>query len=170
MQQPADYCDQARLDRLIKEIQEGYRRLIAVRDASNSPAKGRPVMTHTYDYPTPRNAPARFLTTPLVGPWLYQAFTRAEVPEGAWLELAEYFIDRLAEGLLALSNSDNPLPNFHVVDSRGLLHRARLGTEGESGDWLNEIHPRRSGYEKLAKAWEKKITALLKPRPRSVKR
>jgi lysophospholipase L1-like esterase len=30
------------------------------------------------------------------------------------------------------------------------LIRAKLGTTGEDGDWLNEIHPSAGGYKKLA--------------------
>ena len=49
-----------------------------------------------------------------------------------------------------LEHGANPLPNFHVVDTRGTLQRSALGTTGNDGDWLNEIHPNRGGYDKLA--------------------
>ena len=160
--QPADYCDQARLQWLIGEIQEGYRRLVALRDGDDSPAKGMPVVTHTYDYATPRNSPARFLAVPMLGPWLYKALVKADIPKQVWVEVADYLIDQLAEGILALQKGQEKLKNFHVVDTRGLLKRAKLGTAGESGDWLNEIHPDFDGYRKLAKALEIKIAELLK--------
>ena len=31
-----------------------------------------------------------------------------------------------------------------------MLQRSGLGTTGNDGDWLNEIHPNRGGYDKLA--------------------
>jgi hypothetical protein len=32
---------------------------------------------------------------------------------------------------------------------------------GPSGDWLNEIHPNKSGWIKLARAWQQKLDAIL---------
>ncbi len=150
------------MDLLVAEIQEGYRHLVALRDADDSPAMGKPVVTHTYDYATPGNSPARFLTVPLLGPWLYKAMDKAKIPEAARIEVADYLIDRLAEGVLALQKGNNKLKIFHVVDTRGLLKRAKLNTTGVSGDWLNEIHPGNDGYKKMAKALESKVAELLK--------
>lgn len=158
---PADYCDQARLDQLIANVQDGYRRLVAIRDTEGGPARGKPALTHTYDYVTPRNSPARFIFVPVLGPWLYKALVQAEVPEEAWLEVSDYLVDRLADGILSLTRGEDRLPNFHVVDTRGTLKRAKLGTTGESGDWMNEIHPNFDGYAKIAKALEARASDLL---------
>jgi len=97
-------------------------------------------------------------------PWLYKGLVKAEIPEAAWSGISDYLIDRLARGILKLQQGRKKLENFHVVDTRGLLKRARLDTAGESGDWLNETHPDFDGYRKLAKALEVKARrATLSP-------
>jgi len=158
---PADYCDQRRIAQLVDEVQEGYRRLVAVRDRDGSPARGKPIVTHTYDYATPRNSPARFLFVPLLGPWLYKALTETGVPERDWVAVSDYLAKRLADAIVALQKGPGRLPNFHVVDTLGTLTRARPGSIGESGDWMNEIHPDFDGYAKLARKLDEKVASLL---------
>ncbi|MEA3411627.1 MAG: hypothetical protein U9R74_08815 [Pseudomonadota bacterium] len=123
------------------EVQEGYRRLVAVRDREGSPARGKPIVTHTYDCATPRNSPARFLFVPLLGPWLHKAVKGAGVPERDRVAVSDYLAKRLADAIPALQKAPDRVPNFHVVDTLGTLTRARPGSIGESGDWINEIHP-----------------------------
>jgi hypothetical protein len=150
---PADYCSAERLQDLIADVQDGYRKIAALRDADNGSARGAPILTHTYDYATPRNAPARFLIGSL-GPWLYTALVACVVPKAHWVAVADYLINALAEGILALQKGPQPIANFHVVDTRGTLKRAQLDHPGSSNDWQNEIHPNGGGYEKLAKLVE----------------
>jgi hypothetical protein len=159
-QGPADYCDPECLDGLIRRIQEGYRRIAALRETPGGPGHGVPILTHTYDYATPRNAPAVFVFGAL-GPWLYRALTERAVPGSDWVGLADHLIDRLAEGILALAQGPHAILGFHVVDTRGTLTRAELGHPGDSNDWQNEIHPNGGGYEKLAKKIEPVLEALL---------
>jgi len=153
---PADYCDQDRLERLIGDVQQGYRTLVSVRDASPGPASRAPIFVHTYDYPTPRNAPARFIVGN-IGPWIYKALNQSGVPEQDRVGVSDYLFDRLAQGILALRHQTPALENFHVIDTRNTLVRAGLDTVGNSGDWLNEIHPNEDGYKKLARKLEKKL-------------
>lgn len=157
---PADYCDQGQLDRLIDDVQRGYRRLASVRDNAPGPASAAPIFVHTYDYTTPRNAPARFIVA-TIGPWIYTALQRSQVPEYDWLAVTDYLFDTLAEGILELARPPHGLPGFHVINTRKSLQRAALDTVGDSGDWLNEIHPNEDGYRKLAKKLEKKLVPLL---------
>jgi lysophospholipase L1-like esterase len=158
---PEDYCDQAKLAALIGDIQEGFRRIAALRDAPGSPNHGVPILTHTYDYATPRNAPARFVFGHL-GPWLFRALNGCEVPKERWLAVAKYLSDRLADGILALQNGPAAIDNFHVVDTRRTLIQADMDSRGDSNDWQNEIHPNGLGYEKLAIKVEAKLEDLLK--------
>ena len=157
---PADYCDQQQLGRLIDDIQLGYRTLVSVRDNAAGPACDTPIFVHTYDYATPRNAPARFIVATL-GPWIYKALTRSRIPEHDWPVLTDYLFDQLAEGILELTRPPHTLPNFHVIDTRNTIRRAELNTVGNSGDWLNEIHPNEDGYKKLAKKIEKTLVPFL---------
>lgn len=145
----ADYCHAAKLDALLRDVQLGYRRIAASRESAGPAARRVPMLAHTYDYVTPRNAPARFALM-TVGPWLYRAFTHHGVPQSDWIALADHLIDRLAECILALEHGADPILDFHVVDTRGTLRRSELGSVGDNHDWQNEIHPNGGGYEKLA--------------------
>jgi hypothetical protein len=116
MKNVKDYCDNERLEKQITKIQEGYRRLVRLRDTKASPAKKQPIVVHTYDYAIPRNSPTRFFSVPLLGPWLYPAVVNAEIPKRDWIKVSKYLIDQLAEGILALQK-EKKLKNFHVVDT-----------------------------------------------------
>jgi len=157
---PADYFDPAALEQLFATVQSAYGAIVDVRDAETSQSKGKPIYVHTYDYPTPRDSPARFLGAGVLGPWLYPAFLLADIPQTMWIAVSDYLLDRLAEAILALDSQSGsrPLANVVVVDTRNTLSRARLGTVGSDGDWANEIHPNTTGYRKIAA----KLTARLK--------
>ncbi len=154
---PADYCDLDRLDVVMNYIKEGYRRIVAVRDRSDSACRNKPIVTHNYDRVTPRDAPA-ILFGVRCGPWLHPVFTAAEVPLSDWNPLSDFLLDRLAQTLDELAAE---LPNFHVTHTLGTLTRAALGTTAESADWQNEIHPNGGGYEKLSVKLEAELRAAL---------
>jgi lysophospholipase L1-like esterase len=58
---------------------------------------------------------------------------------------------------------ESELPAFHVVDTRNLLQRAEIDAKGNSGDWLNEIHPNSDGYRKIADRLAAKLHRVLRP-------
>ena len=151
----ADYCNKPAVTKFFNDIEKNFRRLAKIRTDQNIP-----FIIHTYDYPTPRNSAARFFRVKLSGPWLYTAMTKAEIPQSDWIELSDYLFDHLADRILSLSKGANVIPNFHAVDTRNTLIRAQLGVRGESGDWLNEIHPNKNGYLKIAHLIEKKINEV----------
>ncbi len=155
---PAGYCNPAELAALLDDVQDGYRRIAAMRDVPGGPSRGVPILAHTYDYATPRDAPAIFGT---LGPWLHRAFNDREIPPADRVALADDLTDRLAERLLELINGSKKIPDLHVVDTRGTLTPATFGHHGDSNDWQNEIHPNGGGYEKLAKRIEPVLEGLL---------
>ena len=158
---PADYVDQRKLAQLMQYIQEGYTRIVALRDAPKSSCKGAPVIVHTYDLVTPTNSPATIGPITL-GPWLFPALQRANIPTTDWIALADYLLAVLRDTILELAAPGaKQLANFHVVETQGTISRAVLGSVGESNDWLNEIHPNKNGYEKLAKKLSAKLGAIL---------
>jgi len=159
-QGPADFCDMPVLRALVQSVQDGYRRIAALRDLPGAAGQGTPILTHTYDYATPRKAPARFLFAKL-GPWLQPALSLREVPEGDWARVSDFLTDSLADGILALAAGPAAIPGFQVVDTRRTLLRANPGDGGNSRDWQNEIHPNGGGYEKLARLIEKTLDELL---------
>lgn len=144
---PERLVDGAALDRLRHYLTESYTGFVNVRDRPGSPNAGVPMFAHTYDYPTPNNAPARGpIGIRLGGPWIHPLL-QGRLPVEVWQPLTDYLLDAVADTLLAMPAK---LPQFHVVETRGMLRRARLGAGGPSGDWENEIHPDRGGYRRLA--------------------
>ena len=111
-----------------------------------------PIFVHTYDHLTPRDAPA----VPGFGPWLLPALQVHRVPAALWQPVADLLIDRLRGVIRSLG-----LPNVHVVDTVGTLTPAVPGSTGQSNDWLNEIHPSRGGFRKLAPLWQQTIEATI---------
>ena len=67
-------------------------------------------------------------------------------------------LDTLADTLVELGKE---LPAFYVVDTRNTLERADIESKGNSGDWLNEIHPNSDGYRKIANKLAAKLHKLL---------
>jgi lysophospholipase L1-like esterase len=158
---PAAYCNEDVLVNTLNRVTTGYRNIIALRDADGSSCKDKPVITHTYDWVTPRNAPANFVVVPLLGPWLYPALKNARVPQDQWNAVSDYLVGRLRDAIKSLATGPNRLPNFHVVTTQGTLQRAEAGSSQDSGDWLNEIHPNSRGYEKIANKLSNKVRQLL---------
>ncbi|MGA8055202.1 MAG: hypothetical protein WCA12_15335, partial [Burkholderiales bacterium] len=142
-----DYIDKARLADLVRNVQRNYRQIVALRDSGWN--RQVPIVTHTYDYATPRNSGAKFFgAIGLAGPWLHRAFEVIGVPKRVRVALADRLLDALSEAILALGRE---LPAFHVVETRRTLVRADPAARDESGDWLNEIDPNATGYRKLGR-------------------
>jgi lysophospholipase L1-like esterase len=154
----ADHVNADRLAAFKQGIQAGYRRIVALRDSATGPNQGKPIVVHTYDYATPRPAPATFLIAPISKPWMHPVFEKYAVPKSLRIKIAEHLLDALAEALLELGEE---LPAFHVVDTRNTLERADIDAKGNSGDWLNEIHPNGDGYRKIASKLAAKLHKVL---------
>jgi lysophospholipase L1-like esterase len=156
-----DYVNQIEMSRLKVDIQKSYMAIAAMRNQPHSKNQETPIVTHIYDYPTPRNAPAKFRIFGIAGPWLYRAFKTHDIPDSLWISLSDYLFEWLAGVIIELANT---IPNFHVIsNTRETLMRSKLGETGESGDWLNEIHPSIGGYEKLAGVVSPELYQLLYP-------
>jgi hypothetical protein len=123
-----------------QHLRAQYAALDAMR-ASSKTNRNMPIITHTYDYPMPRNVGAGLH----FGPWLYPALRAYEVPPDDWKTLAKEFIDRLFDLVSGLA-----LQNFHVIRTLGILTPADADSRISSPDWLNEIHPTSSGYGQIA--------------------
>lgn len=143
---PSDYVNRVNLAKLETDIQKSYQRIAALRDGSLKNAE-TPIVIHLYDYPTPRNAPTEFFGIGVRGPWLYRAFKKQNIPQNLWITLADDLFRWLGGVLTKLPQQ---IKNFHVINTHNTLTPASLGSVGEDGDWLNEIHPSAQGYQKLA--------------------
>jgi hypothetical protein len=137
-------------------LRHNYADLIALRDAPGSPNRDVPIFAHTYDYATPRDAKANFPGLPTSGPWLCASMLKKGIPHALGIVLARALQDRMANILLTLN-----LPNLHIIDTRGVLTAARPQTTGQDGDWDNETHPSREGYNKLVRRWDDRIESVL---------
>jgi lysophospholipase L1-like esterase len=165
-QDPGAYIDETQLSKLLSNIQDGYKRIVELRDALGGLSRGAPAFLHTYDYVTPRNAPGRLLgTVAIKGPWLWPIFKNSALGVSLQQRIADRLIDRLAEALLALDSDrgalGKKLPAFHVVDTRHTLLPANPCDVGTSNDWLNEIHPNMAGYNKIAARLSDAVNARL---------
>lgn len=105
-----------------------------------------PIFCHTYDYPTPNDSPATILGVRVGSSWMHPRLVERNVPQALWIPVSDYLLKHMASVLKGLV-----LPDFHVINTLDTIARAQLGARGESGEWLNEIHPNRSGYKKLGR-------------------
>lgn len=151
-----NWINRTSLDKFRRYVKANMECVVELRDSADSPNKGIPIFVHTYDYPTARPAPAKLLdTVNISGPWLYDTYVRFGLPDPLWVPMTEFLIDEMAAILLGLT-----LPNFHVIDTRGVLDRAAPGSTADSGDWVNEIHANRSGRQKLARRWAEALAGV----------
>lgn len=155
-----DYVDRTELKICCASVKKGYRTISEMRRGGKN--EKTPIVTHTYDYFTPRDVKAAFLgLVGLSGPWFHRAFVRAGVPISFWIQITDYLVESLAGSLLELAQE---LSNFYVIDTRNTLLRADLdlSTPGaHGGDWINEIHPNVEGYKKLAQVISPKLNAVI---------
>jgi len=142
-----DYVQWDAVDRLKEYVAANYRQLLSWREKALSKNRGTPFILHTYDYPMPRPAKAEVMDMPVIGTWLHEPLLAVGAPPALHFEIIKRVVDRLADALLAL---DDPLAGIHVVDTRAQLVPAQAGTQGDSNDWANEVHPNASGYGKIA--------------------
>jgi hypothetical protein len=132
--------------------------MIGLRDSG--PSKGAPMFLHGYSVPMPRPAGAGLGA----GPWLLPAVQAYSIPEDDYAGVARVLIERLA-ALLAECAADNArFPNLHFFDTTRIeIEPAEPGADGESGDWINEIHLTWRGCQKLAVPWAEAIEKVLTP-------
>ena len=155
--EPEAYVNWNAVEQLKDYVAINYRRLLSWRGESLSKNRDTPFILYTYDYPMPRPAKAQVAGLPAIGTWLHAPLLAVDAPPALHFEIIRRVVDRLAETILALAD---PAAGIHVVDTRGLLIPAQSGTEGDSNDWANEVHPNRSGYAKIAAALGAKLNTL----------
>jgi hypothetical protein len=115
-----------------------------------------PIFLNCYNMPIARPAPA------FTGghAWLSRAYEKNGIPEGLWTELTERIFIDVESTVTGWVTEDRV--GLHVVPTtRVALVPAAPGSVGSSGDWLNEIHPNKSGWTKLAAAWQNELGALI---------
>ncbi|HSV69679.1 MAG TPA: hypothetical protein VLI72_06165 [Methylibium sp.] len=129
-------------------LKANFAALVAAREQGQS--RGRPVCVHTYHVPVVRPSG----TVGASEGWLYPALRAYAIPAGERQGLAAALFERLRTLLRSLDSSAggaDALPQFHVFDSAALaaLTPSDPQASGDSGDWVNEIHPNPAGYKKI---------------------
>ena len=139
---------------------EVFNSVVALRDSGINHQV--PMVFHTYAHIMPRPAPV----APGHGPWLQPAMVAFAVPPDKWLAVSSALMDRLAKlftQLMDVHRAADPNCELHLVDSRPVpIVTGDQNDTGSSGDFLNEIHPTREGYTKLATSWRGPIDDILK--------
>lgn len=116
----------------------------AVRGSAKNAAT--PIFLNNYDTPTARPAPA----PPGKQAWLHAAYVKNGIPEALWPDLTDAVFNDLQTTIAGWQIGRDGL---FGVPTDGALTPAAPGHPGESGDWINEIHPNRTGWKKLAPIW-----------------
>jgi hypothetical protein len=138
-----DYLD-PNFDKLYAELRG------SVRNAAT------PMFLNLYDTPVARHAPA----FPGGRSWLHEAYRKNGIDDPLWPDLTDSVFDDLQTTIRGW------LPGrqgVHLVPTDGRLRPADPADGGSSGDWLNEIHPNRAGWRKLAPVWRDTIRGVLAP-------
>lgn len=149
----ADCLDSAALDKLeIEYLDPNFTALYDQVQASRH--AGIPIFLNQYDTPVARDAPA----PPKTDAWLYAAYQKNSVPQALWPDLTETLFAELRQAIdeWALDRSE-----VFVVPTWQTLAPALPASRGDNGDWINEIHPNRKGWKKLADRWLKAIRSVL---------
>lgn len=136
-----------------------FNQLIDLRDSGLN--HGVPLALHSYAHVMPRPASAGFG----FGPWLEPAMQAFAIPPSDWLAVSAALMDRLdvlLQKLIADRQAVQPNCALHLVDTRTaqLVVGSQTAT-GSSGDFINEIHPTRGGYAKVAAIWRATLDPIL---------
>jgi hypothetical protein len=136
-----------------------FHQLLDLRDSGIN--RTTPLVWHNYARVMPRPAPAGLG----FGPWLWLAMDAYSIPPPDRLAVADELLSRLRrliDELTAARRARDPACGVVVVDSMAAgITLAEPGSTDVSGDWVNEIHLTRGGYQKCAEAWQQVLDPLL---------
>ncbi len=115
-----------------------------------------PMFFNCYSLPVARDAPAWMGGQA----WLSRAYTKNGIPPRLWQEITERIFIDVASTVRGWASDDRD--GLHIVPTTSVpLVPAAADSRGSSGDWLNEIHPNKSGWIKLAGAWQQALDEVL---------
>lgn len=100
------------------------------------------VLMHGYDYAVPERN----------GKWLGGPLANRGVPENLWKDVIKLLIDDLNIELSQIAESFGP--NVNHVDCRGVVGNT-------SRSWFDEMHPKETGYTKVAQKFDEAIKAAM---------
>jgi len=154
---PASYTE------FFDDVARNIGRFIDLRNSAiDATTRAAPIFVHGYDYLQPRPAMAEIFAGSRIGtgPWLYPSLKAAGLSDEQMRSAADAIVDEMNRQLHQVIA---PLHNVHVIDQRGLLAPAMAGTTGSDADWLDEIHPSKEGFSKLARnRWDVVLSRALR--------
>jgi len=148
------------------EVVGNIGRFVDLRDsASDAVTRAAPIFVHGYDYLQPRPAMAQIFADSRIGPgpWLHPSLKAAGLADAQMRAAADAVVDEMNRQLRQVIAK---LANVHVIDQRGLLTPAAPNSTGADRDWLDEIHPTKEGFTKLARnRWDVPLSRALGWKP-----
>ena len=147
----ADYVSEPGWQVFANHLSVVFNQLVDERDAGIN--RTTPLVWHNYArvMPRPSGAGLGF------GPWLLPALELYLVPKADLLKVSDELLGRLAKllkDIVAVRMAKDPAANLHIADSQSAgIELSAAGSEDTSGDWINEIHCTRAGYQKVAGAY-----------------
>lgn len=127
-------------------LDQNFERLYqAVRQSAKNATT--PIYLNAYDTPVARDAPA---IRDLTDPWLFTAYTNNGIDPDLWPGLTQGIFRDIRQTIQGWAAGRT---GVIVVPTTGLLTPADQNSKGDSGDWVNEIHPNARGWKKQAQAW-----------------
>lgn len=122
-------------------LEASFLELIAIRDA-NSPKTH--LFFHGYDFVIPDGRRACWL-----GPWMQPGLVFRKVPKSKRKEVVKLFLEQFDKRLDSIAKKHQRVTGIQTQ-----------GTLSEK-DWANELHPKNSGFKKIAKVFQSEIEGVL---------
>ncbi len=97
-----------------------------------------PIFIHCYDYPIPSDRGYSLIGFTLAGPWIKPTLNELKFSGEQQKKICKFMINEYADMLCQLSESNIGLT---FVDTRNTIN---------NDEWDNEIHPKESGFGKIA--------------------
>jgi hypothetical protein len=141
-------------DLVVNRIDPAFAALYGMVRSSRHP--DLPILLNGYALPVARDAPG----FPGGQAWLARAYRKNGIPPHLWQEVTERLFIDVATTVTGWVLDDRE--GLHVVETTAVpLEPADPDDTGSSGDWLNEIHPNKSGWMKLARVWQQELDEVL---------
>jgi hypothetical protein len=154
----ADYISEPGWQVFADHISAVFNQLVDERDSGIN--RSTPLVWHNYARVMPRPAGAGLG----FGPWLLPGLDAYAVPAADRLLVSDELITRLGKlvsGIVATRRARDPDCALYVADSQSAgIELAAPDSTDVSGDWINEIHCTRAGYQKAAAAWQAVLDPL----------
>lgn len=138
--QQHELLDEHAIGTVLAQIERDYRRILETVFAQHPDIN---ILGHVYDVPVPREN----------GGWIGKPLKDKGIPFDVGRDVVGLILDRFAD---LLRQFELEYDGYHVVETRGAV--------GDSvNSWHDEIHPKDTGYGRVAEKFREKISAQASP-------